>query len=210
MNREFWLKMRRVRGYKALRSLVIGRESEQWLRIVMDQATLCWVKELPHCELNVAEVSGTRWMNMLTFRSYDHFGYPEWDLCQTPLPRQFDLVIAEQVFEHLAYPGRAAVNVLKSLKPGGWFLITAPFLVRFHPQPLDCTRWSVEGLKFFLEDAGFESDTIRTQSWGNRACLKANLLVWRKYQPWMHSLKNDPAYPLVVWGMARKPTKVAD
>jgi hypothetical protein len=42
-------------------------------------------------------------------------------------------------------------------------------------------------------------------SWGNRACLKANLLSWRKRGPF-GSLENEPDFPVVVWGFARNVT----
>ena len=62
----------------------------------------------------------------------------------------FDLIIAEQVFEHLKWPYRAAKNVYRMLRPGGSFLITTPFLVRCHEMPDDCTRWTDTELKNFL------------------------------------------------------------
>jgi hypothetical protein len=42
-------------------------------------------------------------------------------------------------------------------------------------------------------------------SWGNRACLKANLLAWRKLGPFS-SLENEPNFPIVVWAFARNVT----
>jgi len=47
-------------------------------------------------------------------------------------------------------------------------------------------------------------ENIVTESWGNRACIKANWPRWQVYQSWRHSLKNEPEYPIVVWALARK------
>ena len=72
----------------------------------------------------------------------------------TPLDDTFDLIIAEQVFEHLLWPYRAARNVHRMLRPGGSFLITTPFLVKIHPVPNDCSRWTETGMKHLLAEAG--------------------------------------------------------
>lgn len=53
-----------------------------------------------------------------------------------------------------------------------------------------------------LESAGFSS--VETWLWGNRACVIANLEGFLRYDPARHSLVNEPNFPLVVWGVARK------
>src|SRR5205823_6255879 len=115
-----------------------------------------------------------------------------------------DLVIAEQVFEHLPWPYRAARNVFKMLKPGGHFLMTTPFLVRLHDMPLDCTRWSETGIRYFLAECGFDMERIKSSSWGNRACAIANFKRWEGFRPSRHSLENEPKFPVVVWALAQK------
>jgi hypothetical protein len=88
------------------------------------------------------------------------------------------------------------------LKPGGVFLITVPFLVRVHASPIDCTRWTAEGLYYFLQECGFHPAGITVDQWGNRACVKANFVTWRKRGPF-GSLENEPDFPIVVWAFAR-------
>lgn len=73
-----------------------------------------------------------------------------YDICDRPLDDTFDLIIAEQVFEHLLWPYRSARNVHRMLRPGGSFLITTPFLVKIHPVPYDCSRWTETGMKHLL------------------------------------------------------------
>jgi SAM-dependent methyltransferase len=173
---------------------------DHWCRVVMNAATQEIVGQLPFPSFDVLEVSGTSW-RAAGFRSYRSVSYPGFDICRETLPEQFDLVIAEQVFEHLRSPFSAARNVLQMLRPGGYFQITTPFLIRFHPEPLDLWRWTKDGLRFFLEDVGFSQ--AATQSWGNKECLIANLDQWVEFEP-QHRLQDDPRYPLVVWGLARK------
>ena len=129
--------------------------------------------------------------------------YPGFDICSEVLPRQFDLIIADQVFEHLQWPYRAGRNVWRMLKPGGHFVISTPFLVRVHRVPIDCSRWTPLGLSYLLQECGFEDKNIQTDAWGNRSCVKGNLNRWRK-RGFFGSLKNEPDYPVMVWAFARK------
>lgn len=180
----------------------IGYDTADWMRIVMYRRCFAFVRELEPERLDVLEISGgPQWRREFAFRSYTATGYPEFDICAQSLPRSYDLIIADQVFEHLKWPYRAARNVLAMLRPGGHFLVTVPFLVRVHKSPSDCTRWSEEGLDYFLQECGFPAAGITTGSWGNRDCVKANLTRWRK-RGLFGSLANEPDCPLVVWAFA--------
>ena len=53
--------------------------------------------------------------------------FPEFDICSDSINKKFDLIIADNVWEHLKYPYRASKNVQKMLKPNGIFLIIVPF-----------------------------------------------------------------------------------
>ena len=174
-----------------------------WLRAVMHRETEKWVLELNPGSLDAFEISGHKWQRF-GFQTYANSSYPELDICAGPPPGRFDIIFAEQVWEHLKYPYRAAGHVLEALRPGGYFLVTVPFMVRSHPHPLDCSRWSADGLRYFLEECGFEPRSIRTGQWGNRDCLEANLDKWVRYDEARHSLENDPAFPLVSWALAQK------
>ena len=91
------------------------------------------------------------------------------------------------------------------LSPGGYFLVSTPFLVRLHEVPVDCTRWTETGLKYFLAECGFDPQEIKTGSWGNRACIRANFKRWVRYRRRLHSLSNEPDFPYCVWALARRP-----
>jgi SAM-dependent methyltransferase len=181
----------------------VGYDTTDWMRIVMYRHCFAFIRELGAERLDVLEISaGPQWVREFTFRSYTATGYPHFDICAQSLPERFDLIIADQVFEHLKWPYRAARNVRAMLRPGGHFLVTVPFLVRVHNSPSDCTRWTEEGLGYFLQECGFAAAGITTGSWGNRDCVKANLSAWRK-RGLFGSLLNEPDFPLVVWAFAR-------
>jgi len=182
-----------------------GYDTTDWMRIVMYRRCFEFIRSLGPEQLDVMEISaGTQWVREFRFRSYTPTEFPVFDICSDVLPRRFDLIIADQVFEHLKWPYRAARNVHQMLNPGGWFLVTVPFLVRVHRSPIDCMRWTEEGLSYFLQECGFAENAITTGSWGNRACVKANLTAWRKRGPF-DSLTNEPDFPLVVWAFAQHP-----
>jgi SAM-dependent methyltransferase len=187
----------------------LGYDTTDWMRIVMYRRCFEFVRALGPQRLDALEISaGPQWVREFKFRSYTGTAYPGFDICSEALPQRFDLIIADQVFEHLKWPYRAGRNVLTMLRPGGYLLITVPFLVRVHRSPTDCSRWTEEGLWYFLQECGFAAPAITTGSWGNRSCVKANLTAWRKRRP-LGSLANEPDYPLVVWAFAQRTPEAA-
>lgn len=93
------------------------------------------------------------------------------------------------------------------LKPGRYILIMTPFLLEVHNYPVDCSRWTETGIKYFLANSGFALENIETGAWGNRRAAKANLdpTDFPLYNPILHrNLKNDPTFPTQVWVLARR------
>jgi SAM-dependent methyltransferase len=183
----------------------VGFDTTDWVRVVMYQRCFNFISSLKPASLDVLEISaGPQWKRAFAFRSFTETQFPDFDICSQTLDQQFDLIIADQVFEHLPWPHRAGRNVFSMLRPGGYFVIATPFLLRVHKVPIDCCRWTEQGMSFLLQECGFPPEGILTDSWGNRACLKANLKKWQRYG-WLRSLHNEPNYPVVVWAFARKP-----
>ncbi len=69
---------------------------------------------------------------------------------------QFDVVVSTQVLEHVEKPWVMAKEIGRILKKGGVCIITAPFMVPYHPDPSDYFRYSKEGLEFLFKNEGFE------------------------------------------------------
>lgn len=69
---------------------------------------------------------------------------------------EFDSVLSNQVLEHVFNPTEFLSEVNRILKVGGNFLISVPFVWDEHEQPYDYARYSSFGLKFLLEQHGFE------------------------------------------------------
>ena len=156
-----------------------GCPENQWARIVMNRETLSLIQSRGPEKLKVLEISGSFWKDRCVFREYHTVSYPDYDVTLGPLPDTFDLIIAEQVLEHIPWPSRAARNIFQMLKPGGAFLVTTPFLLRLHEFPLDCTRWTPTGMRYFLAECGFSFERTQVYSWGNRRCISANFAAGR-------------------------------
>jgi hypothetical protein len=82
----------------------------------MNRETRNLVQALQPPTLKALEISGDKWGKLETFKEYKAVHYPDFDLCASALEETFDLIIAEQVFEHLLCR-RAGRNVYKMLRP---------------------------------------------------------------------------------------------
>jgi SAM-dependent methyltransferase len=190
-----------LRWYRSKLLGRIGYREDHWVRVVQIDSWRSFLRTLPVATMDVLEISpaGVNYWRDFGFRSYTEAGFPDFDITGQSLPRQFDLIIAEHVFEHLRDPIAAARNVRSMLRSGGVFLMATPFLIRVHGSPNDYSRWTPDGLKVFLEANGFDADV---KAWGNSAAVKANLRRWKEYG-WRKSLVNDPLCPVTVWAFAR-------
>jgi SAM-dependent methyltransferase len=178
----------------------------QWLRAVMIPDTRRAFEQLGPSSMHVAEISGDLWTE-LGWASREQFDFPEFDLCDPPaeLPGPFDLVICEQVLEHVPDPLKALDTLRRLCKPDGHVYVSTPFLVRLHDWPGDYWRFTPDGMELLLRASGLEPVWVR--SWGNRDVAVANFDHWVPRLPWQ-SLRNEPALPVTVWALAR-PAQVA-
>lgn len=71
---------------------------------------------------------------------------------------KFDLIISSAVFEHLVMPWRAAVEIGKCLKVGGFVFIETHYSFSSHERPWHFFQFSEQALKvLFSEEMGFRS-----------------------------------------------------
>jgi len=68
----------------------------------------------------------------------------------------FDSLVTNQVFEHVFNPDEFLDESFRVLKPGGFLLMTVPFVWDEHEQPYDFARYSSFGIRHLLEQHGFE------------------------------------------------------
>ena len=156
--------------------------------------------------MSILEISESEyWKSNLKYKKYTSANYPDFDVCDNYLDEKFDLIIADNVWEHLKYPYKGSRNIQKMLKDNGYFLVIVPFLVRIHEVPIDCTRWTEDGLRYHLEETGFNINNIETGSWGNKSCVISNLKTndsWTRVG-FYSNLKNEKNFPVQIWALAK-------
>lgn len=186
-----------------------GYDRRNWLRVAQINAWTAFLAPLRGSScLEISPGWNSCW-RAFGFRTYEAVGYPEFDICRQALDRKFDIVIADQVLEHVAHPVEAVRSIRKMTDR--YALVAAPFLFRVHGRPDDYWRWTESGMRQLLIASGFPPEQITTASWGNRACAKAHIGgPVRDYGFW-RPMQNDPEYPLMVWaigGLREQPPAV--
>jgi SAM-dependent methyltransferase len=83
----------------------------------------------------------------------------------------FDLIISTQVAEHVVDPARYFAECYRLLKPGGMLYCTTHGVFEDHGCPYDFQRWTADGLRRDLTNAGFTIDRLEKHTTGPRALL---------------------------------------
>jgi SAM-dependent methyltransferase len=185
----------------AVRAYFATRGHSHWARAVIWPDTRRSFDELDPNSLNAVEVSGCDWC-FLPWASYSKHSFPAFDLCSPPdpLPGPFDVVICEQVLEHVVDPLTAVRTLRQLCRPDGYVFVSTPFLIPLHSYPADYWRFTPAGLERLLRSQGL--DPVWVKSWGNRRVIVANFDTWARRWPWQ-PLRNEPHLPVVVWALAR-------
>lgn len=180
--------------------------TDQWQRAVLNEAVDRHIGSLSPERLSAAEISGQTHAAK-GWRRYESLDYPQFDLC-APIERPgvHDVVICEQVLEHVVDPFTAAEHLCELCAPGGHVIVSTPFLIKVHELPMfamhDYWRFTPRGLRTLLERAGLQVDEIG--QWGNKECIVGNLDRWAANRPGQ-SLENEVDIPVQIWAFARRP-----
>jgi len=178
---------------------------DQWQRVTLYRAVDDYLAGLEIDRLVAAEISGDTYADR-QWRRHESLNFPAFDIC-APVERHgaFDVVICEQVLEHVVDPFGAARNLRELCAPGGHVIVSTPFMIKVHELPMfamnDYWRFTPRGLRTLLEAGGLEVEEVG--AWGNRDCIVGNLDQWTAYRP-SHSLENEDDMPVQVWAFARR------
>lgn len=88
-----------------------------------------------------------------------------------------DLIICNQVLEHVDRPVEAVNEFSRVLKQGGALFLAAPFMEPEHEIPFDFFRYTRFGLYQLLENAGFHSKSIHVTPIGGAIAAFAQSLI---------------------------------
>lgn len=133
------------------------------------------------------------------------------DIEQPPeeLYERFDWIVCTQVFEHVRRPDIAAGRLLQLLRPGGRLLFSVPFLNVVHHDPEDFRRFTADGVRATLEDAGFVIDEIVAR--GNFPISVGALMGLASTDfPDATWARDDPDFPYIVTAVAHRPPAAGD
>jgi len=138
--------------------------------------------------------------------------YPEADMQKLQYDNDsFDVLISDQVLEHIEAPHRAIDESFRVLKKNGIMIHTTCFINYYHPCPKDYWRFSPESLELLSKKF---SKILSCEGWGNRIAISFCFLGDR-----FRSLKipdrkfdlrnrlatyNEEKYPIVTWIIAKK------
>jgi SAM-dependent methyltransferase len=83
------------------------------------------------------------------------------DLTSIPVEScRYDLVLCNQVLEHVPEPRAVLAELHRVLRPGGELRLTAPLFYEEHEVPFDFYRYTQFGFAYLLQSAGFELKRI--------------------------------------------------
>jgi SAM-dependent methyltransferase len=70
-------------------------------------------------------------------------------------------VLSNQVLEHVVDPCSYIAESYRVLEPGGVLILSTHGVWRYHPDPTDFWRWTSDGLRKIVDDAGFEIERFK-------------------------------------------------
>jgi SAM-dependent methyltransferase len=77
----------------------------------------------------------------------------------------FDVVLSQEMVEHVPDPFRAVREAARVLRPGGTLYLQAPFVIGYHPGPEDYWRFTRAGIRRLVEQAGLECVRVEQAVW---------------------------------------------
>lgn len=101
-----------------------------------------------------------------------------------------DVVLSSQVLEHVVDPAGYLRECHRVLAPDGHLLLSTHGLMPLHRDPIDYWRWTCDGLRHVLAEAGFEVDAFEgvmgmaatgVQLFQDATIVRLPRRLWRPY-----------------------------
>lgn len=141
--------------------------------------------------------------------------YPAYDIQLAALhfrPDSLDVLIADQVLEHVPYPWEAVKQCAYIVKPGGLLIFGTPWLYPYHAAPKDYWRLSRDAYATLFEDN--DIDVIEIGGWGGNeifefalqtdGLLTTNRTIAMADDAELFDMEVDEDYAIEVWAIGRK------
>ena len=101
----------------------------------------------------------------------------------------FDTVVCNQVLEHVPGPFKLIEEAWRVLKPGNYFICTAPFLEPVHADPGDYFRYTQQGLEEICKKQGFS--IVHSQTYGGFFTVMYSFLRFTWFSPYKKLSRNQ-------------------
>ena len=143
--------------------------------------------KMPYKEYILANtnVTGYTGLDIESALQYDKQVKPDytWDGVTMPFEdASFDCAFGTEVLEHCPQPEIILKEVYRTLKPGGVFFFTVPFLWNLHEVPHDEYRYTPFSLERHLKNSGFTDIRIKATG-GWHASMAQMLGLWVMRSP---------------------------
>lgn len=103
------------------------------------------------------------------------FGTAEFIPCSN---KEFEIVLCNQVLEHVNDDKQVISEISRILKSGGFFIGSVPHISPIHLEPHDYRRYTMFGIKKILEENGFKVIKIEGNGGIHRAMAQTLLMDW--------------------------------
>lgn len=180
--------------------------SQQFIRFAYYMELKRWASGMfssSPSRLSVIEFGGSNKTIERIFTGANYVIAPNWpevdiqDLKQYE-SESFDIVVLDQILEHVPKPQNAVAEIRRVLRKGGTCICATPFLVKIHGSYGDYWRYTELGLKTMFS----EFSTVEVSSWGNRFTLETTIRHgWLDCGATKRKLRvalwNEPTWPIV-------------
>lgn len=115
--------------------------------------------------------------------------------------QKYNLVVADQVLEHVTHPWLVPENICKILTSNGYCIMATPFMCQVHGYPIDCYRFTELGLTNLFES---HFKKVFSGSYGNLYVINLRIhqqkdMKVNEFKSNKYVLINDKQYPINVW-----------
>lgn len=143
--------------------------------------------------------------------------YPEYDIQAAQFPDdEFDVVVADQVLEHIPHVMKAVKECVRITKVGGILMFGTPWIYPYHAMGEWKDYWRISRDAYAMMFDEFGVETIEIDGWGHKEALvfgsltdgfgflSTNRTVEMGLDAKLFDVANNPDYAIEVWAVGRK------